>query len=414
MEYGCIGERLSHSFSKEIHNLIADYEYELKELSPSEVEGFISSRDFSAVNVTIPYKETVIPFLDEIDESASLIGAVNTVVKKDGRLFGFNTDFFGMSALLTRLGITPKDKKVLILGTGGTAKTAYSVCKHLGAKEIVKASRSEDKGGVLYTNIYKYHTDSEIIINTTPVGMYPNISDTPINISSFPNLSGVVDAIYNPIKTALVLEAEKRGIKAIGGLYMLVAQAKKASEHFLGISYPDALCDEVYEKVLKAKTNIVLIGMPSCGKTTVGKIIKDTLGREFIDTDDIITERFGDIKTIFEERGEAEFRRIESEVIQEISARSGVVIATGGGSVLNGKNLLNLKKNGTVVFIDRPLSMLASTDDRPLSNSADALEKLYRERISIYRECADVTVDGSIPAPEVAKAVISVFLENHL
>jgi shikimate dehydrogenase len=409
MKYGCIGEKLAHSFSKEIHNLIADYEYELKELSPSEVEGFISSRDYSAVNVTIPYKETVIPYLDEIDESASLIGAVNTVVNKDGRLFGFNTDFFGMRALLSYADISVMGKKVLILGTGGTSKTAYSVCKYLGAKEIVKASRSEDKGGILYTNVYKYHKDSEIIINTTPVGMYPNIFASPIDVKNFPMLSGVIDAVYNPIKTALVLEAEKAGVKAIGGLYMLVSQAVKASEHFLGTSYSDELIDTVYERVVNEKTNIVLAGMPSCGKTTVGKIIADILGREFIDTDSIISERFGDIKTIFEERGEAEFRRIESEVIREVSIRSGAVISTGGGSVLNAENVMSLRKNGRIFFIDRPLSMLTSTEDRPLCPTLECLEKLYLERINIYRTVADETVDGSWGAHITAKTVISLF-----
>ena len=414
MTYGCIGGKLSHSFSKEIHNLIADYDYELKELSPREVEGFISSRNFSAVNVTIPYKETVIPYIDEIDESAALIGAVNTVVNKDGRLFGYNTDFYGMSELLSRAGICPSGKKVLILGTGGTAKTAAAVCNFLGAKEIIKASRSENKGGVLYADVYKYHTNSEIIINTTPVGMYPSISGSPIDITKFPLLCGVIDAVYNPLKTSLILDAEKRGLPAIGGLYMLVSQAVKASEHFLGATYREAITDEIYSKVLKQKTNLVLIGMPSCGKSSVGRIIANILGREFIDTDDIITERFGSIKAIFEERGEDEFRKIESAIIEEVSAKSGVVIATGGGSVIKCENVYSLKKNGSIYFIDRPLSMLISTPDRPLSTTQDGLDKLYRKRISIYKECADVIIDGAESPQNIARKAISTFLENTI
>ncbi len=412
MKYGCIGEHLKHSFSKEIHGLIANYDYVIRELRPDEVDGFMREADFLAINVTIPYKETVIPYLSYIDEGARLIGAVNTIVNRDGKLYGYNTDFFGMSALARRIGIDFRDKKVLILGTGGTSKTAYAVAQANGAKKIVKASRTPYDNAVSYTDVYNSHTDAEIIINTTPVGMYPNIMGKPIELSKFGKLCGVLDAIYNPLNTPLILEAKKLKIPADGGLYMLVAQGVRASEIFLDTTYDSSLLDEVYARIEKDKKNIVLIGMPASGKTTVGRILAQKLGREIIDTDDLIIESAKKaIPDIFRDSGEAEFRRIECEAVASASAKSGVIISSGGGVILNSENIDNLSKNSKIYFIDRPLDMLIPTSDRPTASTREAIEKIFAERYDIYKTSADVCIDGGGSADEIADAILKDFLQ---
>lgn len=410
MKYGCIGEHLGHSFSKEIHSHIADYDYEIRELCPDEVDGFMKEHDFLAINVTIPYKETVIPYLSYIDESAVFIGAVNTVVNKNGKLYGYNTDFYGMNSLAKRIGIDFRNKKVLILGSGGTAKTAYAVSKANGAKEIIKASRKIGNDTVLYTDVYKFHTDSDIIINTTPVGMFPNIFDRPIDISKFPNLSGVIDAIYNPQKTPLILDAEARGIKASGGLYMLVMQGIKASEYFLDTKYPDSLSTEVFRKIESEKKNIVLIGMPASGKTTIGKILAKRLSRRLIDTDDMIVENSKkSISDIFNDEGEAAFRNLETEAVKNAAKESASVISTGGGAILREENVNALRENGKIYFLDRPLEMLLPTSDRPTASTKEAIEKRFNERYSIYRSTADKVIDASKDLNGIADEIISDF-----
>lgn len=393
MEYGCIGEKLAHSFSKIIHNELCDYEYELMEIPKDELSDFLTKKDFKAINVTIPYKQEVIPYLNEIDDVAKEIGAVNTVVNKNGRLLGFNTDFSGMTALINKNGIDVKDKKVLILGSGGTSKTAYAVVRALKAKSVYRVSRAGKDGCITYKNAYSNHSDAEIIINTTPCGMYPSIGEAAIDISIFENLSGVVDAVYNPLKSALIVEAEKRGIKACGGLYMLVYQAAAAAEHFIGEKISVSKIDKVYERLLKDKQNLVLIGMPGCGKSTIGKKLAALLNKEFIDTDSLIVDKAGcPIPQIFKQQGEKKFRDIESLVLKEASALQGKIIATGGGAVLRKENVDILKENGIIVFIDRPLEFLVTTDDRPLSNNREKLERLFNERYSIYCDSADITV----------------------
>ena len=300
MKYGLIGERLGHSFSKEVHSALADYEYELKEIKREDLSSFMLNKEFNAINVTIPYKESVIPFLDEISAEARVIGSVNTVINRNGRLYGYNTDFFGMRSLFEKLGISAKNKKAVILGSGGTAKTASAVLSSLGASLILTVSRTKKEGVICYEELYRKHTDADIIINTTPVGMYPDNESCPIYLECFKNLKGVLDAIYNPLRTKLVLDAQKRGIPAEGGLYMLIAQAVFASEIFLGIKYPETSIEKVYADVLSKKKNIALIGMPSCGKSTVGRIIAERLKREFIDTDEVIVKETGkEIKDIF-------------------------------------------------------------------------------------------------------------------
>ena len=396
MEYGLIGEKLSHSFSKEIHNYLADYSYELKEISPENLEEFMLSKNFKAINVTIPYKEAVIPYLDEISDNAKQIGAVNTVINKDGKLFGFNTDFLGLRELITHNDITLKDKKVLILGSGGTSKTALAVANALEAREVYRISRKGGESLITYTQAYETQHDAEIIINTTPCGMYPNIGETAIRIDEFHNLEAVVDVVYNPLSSALIVEAKKRKIKAVGGLFMLVAQAFFACELFKDEKLPKAKMAEIHSEILSEKQNIVLIGMPGCGKTTIGKALAETLDKEFIDTDDEIVKQVGiSIPEIFKTQGEKVFREIESQVISEISARQGRVIATGGGAVLNSRNVELLKENGKVIFLDKDIDDIVTTSDRPLSSNKQDLQKRYDERYEIYVSSADFKIHCS-------------------
>ncbi len=411
MKYGCIGEHLGHSFSKEIHAALADYEYELKEIPKDKLADFAAAKDFIAVNVTIPYKEAIIPYLSEIDGSARQIGAVNTVVNRGGELYGYNTDFYGMSELIRYAGIEIFGKKVIILGTGGTSKTAYAVASALGARELHKVSRTGSDGALSYDMLYECHSDAEIIINTTPLGMFPKADTCAVDISKFTRLSGVIDAVYNPLRTKLISDARERSIPAMGGLYMLVAQAVRASEIFLGISYEDGIQDKVYEKILQSKENTVLIGMPASGKSTVGKIIADITGSSFFDTDDLIKERTGmEIPEIFSALGEGGFRDIESSVINELSSVTGAVIATGGGAVLRYENVNALKQNGRIYFIDRPLSALLPTEDRPLASTPEAIRARYLERYDIYKGCADFTVDAVGTADEAARLILE---EKH-
>ena len=397
MEYGLIGEKLGHSFSRQIHASIDGYDYILKEIPKEEVASFMEKRDFKGINVTIPYKETVIPMLDEIDETAAEIGAVNTVVNKNGRLKGFNTDAAGMKAMLLREGMDLKDKKVLILGTGGTSKTALYVAKDLGAREVLRVSRSRKDDCITYEEAYESHSDADYLINTTPVGMFPDTSKCPVDMDKFKNLSGVADAIFRQLRSNLIVEAQERGIKACGGLYMLAAQAVYARTRFLDLPETDsALIDRAFREVQKGVRNVILIGMPSCGKTTVGKEISKASGLQLFDTDAEIVKRIGcTIGEFFKEKGEPEFRRIESEVIAELAKTGGKVIATGGGAILNPMNVRELKKDGILIFIDRSIDRLTPTADRPLLQNREMLKKLFDERYGIYHAAADAIIDGN-------------------
>ncbi len=407
MQFGLIGGVLGHSYSREIHAAIADYEYELKELKPEEVKAFFENRDFKGVNVTIPYKQTVMPFLDEISENARAIGAVNTVVNKNGRLYGYNTDFFGMTAMFEKYGIKIKDKKVLILGTGGTSKTAFAAAKSLGAGEILTVSRTKSEGTVTYDEALSLHTDAQIIINTTPVGMFPDGGKKPVDISLFPSLCGVADAVYNPLRTNLVLDALERGIPACGGLYMLSAQGVMASALFRGISCDTSLVEKAFAQVEAGKKNIVLIGMPTSGKTSVGTLIAEKTGRKFYDTDEITAENAGmPIPEYINKNGETLFREKEKLAVEKASEYSGAVIATGGGAVLDKENVRALKRNGTLIFLNRPLEKLRAAGDRPLSDSSEKLKKMFETRLSVYMSCADAVIDGDITVEQAAQAVI--------
>lgn len=404
MQYGCIGEHLAHSFSKEIHNKIADYNYELCEIARENLDDFMKEKNFKAINVTIPYKEAVIPYLYYIDDSAKEIGAVNTIVNKDGKLYGYNTDFMGMSVLAYKTGLDFKDKKVLVLGTGGTSKTATAVAKSKGAKEVIKVSR---KNGVTYEDAKKLHSDAKIIINTTPCGMFPDNYSSPIDLDDFPLVEGVLDAVYNPIVTKLVASALNKGIKASSGLYMLVAQAVFASEKFVDTKYDAEIINKVYNEILKEKRNIVLTGMPGCGKSTVGKILAEMTNKNFVDTDDLIIKEHGSITEIFEKYGEKTFRDFETDAVKEASKSNSQIIATGGGAILKDENVDALKSNGIVFFIDRPLESLIPTDDRPLAKDKDAIIKRYNERYEKYLSSAHVVIKADCSAEDVAKKIIN-------
>ena len=402
MQFGCIGEHLNHSFSKEIHALLQDYPYELREIPAGGLDAFMTRRDFQAINVTIPYKQAVLPFLDRVDGSAAAIGAVNTVVNRSGRLYGYNTDFGGMADLIRRADIDLSGKKVLILGTGGTSNTAMAVAKHMGAACIWKVSRSPGAGVLTYEEALQAHRDAQVLINTTPRGMFSREAGMPVDPALFPRLCGVIDAVYNPLRTEFILKARSLGIPAAGGLYMLVRQAVLASEIFLGESYPEGTTEAVYRKVKADKENTVLIGMPGSGKTTVGKLLAKATGKPFIDTDALIEEKQGmSPAQIITARGEAVFRDMESEVIREISPLTGCIIATGGGAILRAENVGLLRRNGGLVFLDRPVSQLVPTDDRPLAATKEAILTRYSERYPLYTAAADKVIAAGAPEDTV-------------
>ena len=402
-DYCLIGEKLGHSFSKIIHEKMG-YEYDLVEVPRDKLQDFVNEKKYKAYNVTIPYKQVIMPMLDVIDESAKLIGSVNTVVNRDGKLYGYNTDIYGMEYAFKRAGIEIKDKKVLILGSGGTYATAYALSKMKGAREIVKVSRN---GEINYNNI-SLEYDSEIIINTTPVGMYPHNEDQLISIKNFEKLTGVFDAIYNPIKTKILIEADERwGNKYhSNGLAMLVAQAKFARDLFFGNKIDDSIIEKIIKEIEDSKLNIVLIGMPGCGKTTIGKELSKILNKEFVDIDEEIVKKEGKtIPEIFKENGEKYFRDLEAQVILDFSKKQGLVLATGGGAILRGENIIALKSNGTIVFLDRDVNKLASIG-RPLSSSKDAILNLYKNRIFLYNKYADFIVDDNGTIKEVVSDIV--------
>ncbi len=416
MKYGLIGEKLTHSFSPEIHEKLGDYPYELLELSKEEICTFMTEKDFSAINVTIPYKKEVIPYLDEISEEAKKIGAVNTVVNRNGKLYGYNTDYMGMSRLIMRVTDGKKlSGKVLILGTGGTAVTARVVARDLGADEVITVSRTKTDETVTYAEAIELHPDASFIINCTPVGMYPNDFESPIDLKNFTQLSGVIDAIYNPLRTPLIRQAKKLCIPAEGGLYMLVSQAVAAYGYFFDTEAPTELCDRIYNEVLLEKENIVLVGMPSCGKSSIGKALSVTLRRHFYDSDEPIAEDANmSIPEIFLRYGETHFRYLETKSIKKLS--SGIwnaVIATGGGAVIREENVDMLKANGRLIFIDRSLENLTPTPDRPLSGDMDSLRRRYEDRYPIYTSVCDDAVDGNGTVAEVASSIIKLLKDKQ-
>jgi shikimate dehydrogenase len=392
--FGLLGEKLSHSFSPLIHSYLGDYEYHLFEKAPGAVGDFLLHGGFDGLNVTIPYKKTVIPYCDELSEKAKKIGSVNTLLRRpDGGLFGDNTDYDGFSYLLDKLTVDISGKKALILGSGGSSATVRAVLTDRGAGELVTVSRG---GPDNYQNLGR-HSDAELVVNTTPVGMYPDTGASPVCLSAFPACRAVVDIIYNPAKTKLLLDAEARGIPCVNGLPMLVAQATRAAELFTGAAIDDAVIDVITDKIGRLTKNVILIGMPGSGKTAVGAALARLTGRDFYDTDVLITEKSGkSIPEIFLEDGEAAFRRLETETLADAVRKSGAVIATGGGIVTMPENMTLIRQNGTCVFLDRELSELPS-DGRPLSIK-NGVKALAVKRLPLYNEWCDVklTVRGGV------------------
>lgn len=417
MKYGLIGEHLEHSFSKQIQTRIAeienvkDYDYQLVELDKEEFKEFMEKKDFKGINVTIPYKKDVIPYLDEMDESAKAIGAVNTIINVDGKLKGYNTDFGGFLYMVKAHNVHMEGKKVLIIGNGGACAAVKAVCKHENAKDIVIVSRSANRGAIGYDEMYTSHLDADIVVNTSPVGMFPNIANAPIDVSWFHKLECVLDVVYNPILTRLCFEAQEADIKRVIGLEMLIAQAKYTFEIFENMSFDDSIIDEIKKEMLKDRCNIVLIGMPSAGKTTIGKMLEEKLGKEFFDLDDMIIAKAGkSIPEIFQESGEAGFRAIETEVAIEASKMNNKIIATGGGVVKHKVNMDFLRLNGITIFIDRDIDKLISSDpNRPLSSSKQALQQMYKERYPLYQKYAAYIAVNNANIEETVDDIVNAY-----
>ena len=399
---GLIGEKLGHSFSPAIHGKLADYEYKLYELSPEQVGPFLEKKEYDGLNVTIPYKKTVIPYCDELTEAAKSIGSVNTIVKRpDGTLLGHNTDYDGFMWLLKNAGAEVKGKKAVVLGTGGASVTVQAALRDLGAAQVVVVSRSGEDN---YENIAR-HSDAKILVNATPVGMYPKTSVSPVDLDVFTALEGVFDVVYNPAKTQLLLEAEKRGIPCANGLGMLVAQAKAACERFTGQPIADEKVYTIKAEMERNTRNVMLIGMPGSGKSTVGAALAESLGRKLVDVDERIVELAGcSIPEIFLKDGEEGFRQIEHQALCEVSKESGLVIATGGGVVTRRENLDPMRQNSLIVWLLRDLSLLPK-DGRPLSQ-ANSLTEMFKVREPLYRAAADCIADNNGSLEDTLKQIM--------
>lgn len=406
MEYGLIGEKLGHSFSKIIHEKLANYTYDLYPIAKEDLNSFFQKKQFRAINVTIPYKIDVMSYLDEIDQRAQAVGSVNTIVNRNGKLCGYNTDFGGFLYLLKHNNIDVKNKKVLVLGKGGASKAIIAVLKYLQAKHIITVYYKQSPDTVTYEQCQQLHSDADVIINTTPVGMYPNLDGCPIDLQYYTNCKAVVDIIYNPIKTKLVLEAKKHNITAVGGMEMLIAQAKYAVEIFLNTSISESSIDDIYRELLFDKKNVVLIGMPSSGKTTLAREISKLLKKEFVDIDAEIVSKIGmPISDYFEQYGESAFRDIEQQVTKEYSGKNNFVISTGGGVIKREENMTYLSMNGVILFIQRDLSKLVVGEGRPLSSSFSAIEKMYYERLPLYLLYSQKTIENNTTIEYAAKQV---------
>ena len=398
MEYALLGEHLGHSFSPELHAMLGLPGYGLQELSPEELPAFLRAFPLKGANVTIPYKKAVIPYLDRLSESARLTGAVNTIVRTPEGLTGYNTDYDGFLAMARSAGISFRRASVLILGAGGAAAAVAAAVRSEGAAELRFAVRAPKTPEQLPISEPERYADADILVNCTPVGMHPDDASAPVDLRGFDRLSGVLDCVYNPLRTNLVLDAREAGIPASGGLYMLVGQAFRAEELFLGRSLDPSLCARVYGQLLSKKRNIVLCGMPSSGKSTVGKVLATRLGREFVDTDVLVRERTGkSIEALFAEGGEPYFRKLEADAVAEVYTRQCIVVSTGGGTVMFPENVRTLKRNGVLCFLDRKLEHLLPTGDRPLSRDSESLRKLYEQRLPVYRSVADVSVYNDGP-----------------
>ena len=389
MKCGLLGRKLSHSYSPQIHSSLGTYPYELFEVEPESLDDFFSSNHFSGINVTIPYKKTVLAYCSQLSDRAKALGAVNTVVRQpDGTYVGHNTDFFGFSSMVTRSGLSIKNKKVLVLGSGGASATVVAVVNELGGIPVVISRSGENN----YANLH-LHADASVIVNATPVGMFPNTSASPIDLAFFPILEGVLDLIYNPARTKLLQQAEERGLVAENGLWMLVAQAKESAEWFTGQKISDEAIASIHAKLRLQMENIILVGMPGCGKSTIGKLLANELGKTFVDADEEIVNTTGmSIPDIFAKCGEEGFRKIETQVLAELGKKSGLVLATGGGCVTKPENYPLLHQNGTIIWLQRDVAKLP-TDGRPLSK-AGALDAMYAIRKPLYEAFSDLSINN--------------------
>ena len=406
MKCGLLGRKLGHSYSPQIHAYLGDYSYELFEKEPNEIGDFLKNGDFTAINVTIPYKKDVIPFCDELSPRAIAMGAVNTIVRRpDGSLIGHNTDHFGFSSMVERCGLKPAGKKVLVLGSGGASNTAVRVMAEMGANVVIISRRGENN----YSNLY-LHTDASIIVNATPVGMYPDIDGASVDLSRFPNLVSFVDVVYNPLRTRMYQQAKSIKKQCCCGLAMLVGQAVYAARHFSEKEIDNLAIERTLSKLLPSRTNIVLTGMPGCGKSTIGKLLSEKLDRKVYDSDELIVKNAGmSIPEIFEKYNEAHFRELEAQAISELSKMNGIIISTGGGAVMREENRLSLSQNGRVYFIKRELEHLAR-GGRPLSTGLDALREMYAKREPVYTGLADVIVDNNGQIEQSAQRIWSEFI----
>lgn len=400
MRCGLLGEHLTHSYSPQIHALLGDYSYELFEVAPEKLGEFLQAGEFDGLNVTIPYKRAVIPYCAELSAAAREMGSVNTLLRRpDGTLYGDNTDLDGFRWLLAQGGGIRPGEKALVLGTGGASQTVQAVLRAAGAEVAVLSRRGESNYATL-----PRHADARLVVNATPVGMYPNNGERLIDLSQLPQCRCVLDLIYNPARTRLLLDAAARGIRCENGLSMLVAQAKRAAELFTGRDIPDAACTDILRRMEAQMHNLILVGMPGSGKTTVGSLLAVSLGRPFYDADGEIEKKLGcSIPAFFAQRGEAAFRAVETEVLAELGKRSGCVIATGGGCVTRGENYDLLHQNGEIIWLRRSLTELP-VEGRPVSQSR-SLPELYREREPAYRRFADLCVENEA-APEAAVEII--------
>lgn len=406
MKCGLIGGKLSHSYSPAIHRYLGNASYFLREIGQQDLAAYLRTGDFRGLNVTIPYKSAVIPYCDQLSPLAARLGAVNTLVRQeDGTLIGHNTDYYGFETMLCHSGIAITGKKALILGSGGASKTAAAVLDDHGAEVIVISRTGENHYGNLYL-----HRNAALIVNTTPVGMFPNVGISPICLDDFPILEGVLDVVYNPALTQLLMDAEQRGLITMNGLLMLVAQAKESAEWFTGVPISDEKVLQIYALLKKQMENIILIGMPGSGKTTVGRILADLTGKEFLDADERIAQTAGrSIPEIFSQGGESEFRALETRVLRDIGKGSNLVIATGGGCVTREENYPLLHQNGKIFCLNRSISSLP-TDGRPVSQ-ATSLEALYDVRKPLYDRFADHHIDGNDAPQEIAKRILSIWEE---
>lgn len=406
MECGLLGRKLGHSYSPQIHAKLADYDYNIYEKEPEEVGDFLKNGSFHAINVTIPYKKDVIPFLSELSPRAKRLGAVNTIVRReDGSLIGHNTDYFGFSSMVERSGLTVTGKKVLVLGSGGASNTVVAVLEEMGA-HVVIISRSGENN---YDNLH-LHRDASVIVNTTPVGMYPNTGKAPLSLDGFPALEGVLDVIYNPARTQLLLDAGKRGLVTMNGLWMLVAQAKESAEWFADKPISDEKIAEIHSLLRLQMENIILIGMPGCGKSTVGKLLAERTGKNFLDADAVLEADSGrKIVDIIPKDGEPAFRQMETDTLSKLGRQSGLVISTGGGCVTQERNYDLLHQNGTIFWLTRDLDKLP-TDGRPLSQQ-NRLAEMFRVRQPMYHRFADFVVSNDGTAEETVRQILG-FLEG--